>query len=32
MPAYDEKTLPEKDLQDLLTFLVNRLQAPGGAQ
>jgi putative heme-binding domain-containing protein len=32
MPVYDEKTLPEKDLQDLLTFLVNRLQAPGGAQ
>jgi hypothetical protein len=22
MPAYDEKTLPEKDLQDLLAFLV----------
>jgi putative heme-binding domain-containing protein len=32
MPAYDEKTLPEKDLQDVLTFLVKRLQAPGGAQ
>jgi putative heme-binding domain-containing protein len=23
MPVYDEKTLPEKDLQDLLAFLVN---------
>jgi len=23
MPAYDEKTLPEKDLQDLLAFLVS---------
>ena len=23
MPAYDDKTLPEKDLQDLLAFLVN---------
>jgi len=22
MPAYDEKVLPEKDLQDLLAFLV----------
>jgi cytochrome c oxidase cbb3-type subunit 3 len=32
MPAYDGKTLPEKDLNDILTFLVNRLQAPGGAQ
>src|SRR5215467_257438 len=32
MPVYDQKTLPEKDLQDLLAFLVNRLQVPGGAQ
>ena len=32
MPAYDEKTLPDKDLQDILTFIVNRLQAAGGAQ
>jgi putative heme-binding domain, Pirellula/Verrucomicrobium type len=32
MPAYDEKTLPEKDLQDLLAFLVNRLRASGGTQ
>lgn len=32
MPVYDQKTLPEKDLQDILTFLVNRLQAPGGTQ
>jgi cytochrome c oxidase cbb3-type subunit III len=32
MPAYDGKTLPEKDLNDILAFLVNRLQAPGGAQ
>ena len=32
MPAYDEKMLPEKDLQDILTFMVNRLRAPGGAQ
>ena len=30
MPAYDEKTLPEKDLQDLLAFLVS--SAAGGAQ
>ena len=29
MPAYDEKTLPEKDLQDLLAFLVAR-PAEGG--
>jgi putative heme-binding domain-containing protein len=28
MPAYDEKLLPEKDLQDLLMFLVSR--EPGG--
>ena len=26
MPAYDEKLLPEKDLQDLLMFLVSREQ------
>jgi cytochrome c oxidase cbb3-type subunit III len=32
MPVYDEKTLPEKDLQDVLTFMVNRLRANGGAQ
>ena len=32
MPAYDGKTLPEKDLNDILAFLVNRLQAQGGAQ
>lgn len=32
MPVYDEKTLPEKDLQDILTFLVARLRANGGAQ
>ena len=32
MPVYDQKTLPERDLQDILTFLMNRLQAPGGAQ
>ena len=32
MPVYDERTLPEKDLQDILTFLVNRLRASGGAQ
>jgi cytochrome c oxidase cbb3-type subunit III len=32
MPIYDEKTLPEKDLQDVLTFMVNRLRANGGAQ
>jgi putative heme-binding domain-containing protein len=32
MPAYDEKALPEKDLQDLLAFLVNRLRASGGTQ
>jgi len=30
MPAYDEKTLPEKDLQDLLAFLVS--SAAGGAK
>jgi putative heme-binding domain-containing protein len=30
MPAYDEKTLPEKDLQDLLAFLVHG--AAGGAK
>lgn len=32
MPVYDEKTLPDRDLQDILTFLVNRLRAPGGAR
>jgi cytochrome c oxidase cbb3-type subunit 3 len=32
MPAYDGKTLPEKDLNDILAFLINRLQAQGGAQ
>jgi len=32
MPVYDEKTLPDRDLQDILTFLVNRLRAPRGAQ
>jgi cytochrome c oxidase cbb3-type subunit III len=32
MPVYDEKNLPEKDLQDILTFMVNRLHASGGAQ
>jgi len=32
MPAYDGKTLPEKDLNDILAFLVNSLQAQGGAQ
>jgi len=30
MPAYDEKTLPEKDLQDLLAFLA--ASASGGAK
>jgi cytochrome c oxidase cbb3-type subunit III len=30
MPAYDEKALPEKDLQDLLAFLA--ASAPGGAK
>jgi hypothetical protein len=30
MPAYDEKTLQEKDLQDLLAFLVS--SAAGGAK
>jgi hypothetical protein len=30
MPAYDEKGLPEKDLQDLLAFLVRG--AAGGAK
>jgi len=30
MPAYDEKTLPGKDLQDLLAFLVS--SAAGGAK
>ena len=30
MPAYDEKTLPEKDLLDLLAFLVS--SAAGGAK
>jgi hypothetical protein len=29
MPAYDEKTLAEKDLQDLLAFLVG---GAGGAK
>lgn len=32
MPAFDDKSLPEKDLQDILTFLVARLRAEGGAQ
>ena len=32
MPVYDQKTLPDRDLEDILTFLVNRLRAPGGAR
>jgi len=32
MPVYDQKTLSDKDLQDILTFLVNRIRATGGAQ
>ena len=31
MPAYDSKTLPEKDLNDLVAFLL-AASAPGGAQ
>ena len=31
MPAYDEKALPEKDLQDLLAFLAS-VSAKGGAK
>jgi len=32
MPVYDEKTLPEKDLQDLITFLQSVEAGAGGAQ
>ena len=32
MPAYDQKTLPEKDLQDLLAFLLAADSAAGGGQ
>jgi cytochrome c oxidase cbb3-type subunit III len=32
MPAYDEKMLPEKDLQDILAFLVGVSSSPGGGQ
>jgi cytochrome c oxidase cbb3-type subunit III len=31
MPAYDQKTLPEKDLQDILAFLLN-VSAPAGVR
>jgi putative heme-binding domain-containing protein len=32
MPAYDQKMLPEKDLQDLLAFLLAADSAAGGGQ
>ena len=30
MPAYDEKMLPEKDLRDLVAFLVGLEASAGG--
>jgi cytochrome c oxidase cbb3-type subunit 3 len=32
MPAYDQKMLPDKDLQDIIAFLTTADSMPGGAQ
>jgi hypothetical protein len=32
MPTYDQKMLPEKDLQDLLAFLLTADSSPAGGQ
>lgn len=32
MPAYDQKMLPDKDLQDIIAFLTTADAMPGGAQ